>query len=489
MRKGREIIGKSVVSYDTGERFSSIQDLIFDQNDNRLLGFLVEEAGWFKDARILPLKEVQAIGLDAVVVATKDAVVESHQYDVALNILKQNNILKGTRIMTTDGRDLGTLIDLYFDERTGIVEGYEASGGLFADVYSGRSFVPAPQTLKIGKDVAFVPSQTAELMEEQVGGLKAAMQTASAKVQETAQVTGEQLQEFSQVAREKAQETAQVTGDKLQDAKRAATVSATNAVISPEEQKTFVVGKVATQSVSSPEGNLIVVAGQVITRIMAQSAHHLGVLDALYRSAGGNISDRLTERFERRVAPLAVEQALGRRVRTLVRANEGSIIAAPGQIVTEQIVERAKQHHREQPLLDAVGLSTSDAIRDQGSFLTRETGERFRTATQDTGSQIQSGAQSLWLQVKETANDLQERSTQAIEEKRIKGALGRPVNRVILDRQDGVILNTGELITHEAIEQARQSDVLDLLLNSVYTETPKLSLGDLRAPVPGQAAL
>jgi uncharacterized protein YrrD len=83
------------------------------------------------------------------------------------------------------------VVDLYFDEHTGNIEGYEVSGGLFADAYSGRSFVPALQTLKIGRDVAFVPTQTAQLMEEQVGGFKAAMQTVGGKFQETAQGAGE----------------------------------------------------------------------------------------------------------------------------------------------------------------------------------------------------------------------------------------------------------------------------------------------------------
>jgi uncharacterized protein YrrD len=489
MRKGRDIIGKPVVSYDTGEKFDRIQDLIFDQTNNRLIGFLLQESGWFRDARVLLLGEVQAVGADAVIVSTKDAVVEARQIQVVADILKRNNILKGTRIMTTDGRDLGTLIDLYFDERTGAIEGYEASGGLFADVYSGRSFVPAPQTLKVGMDVAFVPSQTADLMEEQVGGIKAALQTASEKVQETAQVTGDKLQEVSRVASERAKEAAQVAGDKLQEAKRGATASVTNAIVDPAEQKAFVIGKIASQDVSIPGGGHVVLEGQVISELMAQSAEYFGVLDELYRSVGGKVTEKLTERLENSVAGLAVEQALGRRVQVLIRTSAGSIIAAPGQIVTEPVLERAKLHHREQDLLNAVGLSTTSAVREQGVGVAGKAGDRLKLASEETGTQLQSSAKSLWAQVQEKASEFQDRSAQLLEEKRIKGALGRPVNRVILDRHDGVILNVGELITHEAIELARESDVLDLLLNSVYTETPKLSLDDLRAPRHSQAAL
>ncbi|MEI6330276.1 MAG: hypothetical protein WCP16_13650 [Pseudanabaena sp. ELA645] len=68
-------------------------------------------------------------------------------------------------------------------------------------------------------------------------------------------------------------------------------------------------------------------------------------------------------------------------------------------------------------------------------------------------------------------------------------SLCRPVTRVILDRHDEVILNVGELITHQAIAISREADVLEVLLDSVYTETPNLSLSDLRAPEAGKAAL
>ncbi|MEA5534646.1 PRC-barrel domain-containing protein [Crocosphaera sp. XPORK-15E] len=415
----------------------------------------------------LLLKDVQAIGTDAVITASKDAIAKATEIPKILNILDHNNILKGTRILTIDGRDLGVMIDLYFDERTGEVEGYEVSGGLFADAYSGRSFVPAIQTLKIGRDVVFVPIQTAQLMEEQVGGMRAAMQTVSDKVQETAQVTG----------------------DKIQDFGRSATTSIANSIIDPEEQKAFVVGRTAEHEVLAPDGQSFVLRGQTVTEAIANSAVYLGILEQLYRATGGRFSDKLGQQVGNAVAGLTVDQTQGRRVQQVVSTDGGSIIAAPGQIVTARVIERAKTYHQEQALLQAVGLSTGEAARDSTSNVMTRAGYQIKSTTRHTGEQIQAGAKGLWTQVKETASEIQARGTQAIEEQRIKGSLGRAVNRVILDQRDQVILNVGELITHQAIAAARQSQVLDLLLNSVYNEKPKLSLEDLRAPQAGRAAL
>jgi len=157
MQKGTDTISLPVIAFDTGEKFDQIRDVIFGQHENRVLGFLVDERGWFSEAKVVPFQNVQAIGPDGVIVPSKESVVIADTEPAIKGVLEHKNVLKGTKIMTTDGCDLGTMVDLYFDEHTGAVEGYEASGGLFADAATGRSFVPAPQTLKIGQDVAFVP--------------------------------------------------------------------------------------------------------------------------------------------------------------------------------------------------------------------------------------------------------------------------------------------------------------------------------------------
>ncbi len=473
MRKGKDIVGKPVIAYDSGEKVETVVDLIFDQSDNRLLGFLIDESGWFNNAQVLPLSQVQAIGVDAVIISSKNVIAASSKYPVIHKILENNNVLNGTRIMTTDGQDLGTLVDFYFDEHTGAVEGYEASGGLFADTYSGRSFVPAPQTLKIGEDVAFVPAKTAGLMEEQVGGLKAAMQNANEKFQET-----------TQVASEKMQETAQITGDKLQAARRVANSKMTNAIVDRDAQKAFMVDKVAQKTVNDPNGHHLIVAGEVINLDVSNTAEQLGILDELYRSAGGNLTEPLSERLENVTAGWTVEQAQGRRSQQTIYTPEGYIIAAQGQIVTTQVIDRAKTNHQESALLEAVGLSLTKAAQSQAGNLATTTGSQLKSTT----AVAQAGVANLWDKVKETTSDLQGRSAEAIAQQRIKGALGRPTTRVILNRNDEVILNVGELITHKAIDSARSADILDLLLDSVHTDKPLLSLEERRAPETGKSA-
>ncbi|MGB7415174.1 MAG: PRC-barrel domain-containing protein [Thermosynechococcaceae cyanobacterium] len=645
MRKGSDIIGRPVFTYDTGKRLDSrIEDLIFDQNSNQLLGFLVDEKGWFRDAQVLPLENIHAIGPDAVIVSSSTAILNAKESTPMQTVLKHALVLKGSRIMTTDGRSLGTMVDLYFDEQTGAIEGYEASGGLFADAYSGRSFIPAPRTLNIGQDAAFVPPETAEMMAEQVGGIKAAVQTANQKIQDAAQATGAQMQVASanaqanlQAAGEKASETwgqaqrnadtsianavvspeqqrlfvvgrvaettvslpdgqplvlqgetvtpkqaevaagqnllaqlyratggniqqrasekmqaaVEQTGQQFKDAtdqsreqlqalQRQTATGVTNAVVSPEEQRQFIVGKTAQETVTAPTGQPLITEGMIVTEAVVEAAARIDCLDLLYAATGGSVRQRaveqtraraeqtgqqiqatanqskqrlqaagqqakdavstqaqaLSERTQRAVSGQAVEEAKGRRVQAMVRTSDGFIVAAPGQIVTERVIAQAKEQRQEHELLKAVGLTPQEAAQAQAGSVLTSTGDRLQSTAQSTGEQfrhgseqLQVGAQNLWEEVKDAAENLRDRSTQAIEAKRIKRALGRPVTRVILDRQDNVILNTGDLITNHAIDRARQANILDLLLDSVYAGDPQISRDDLRADKAGEESL
>ncbi|MEH2466449.1 PRC-barrel domain-containing protein [Nostoc sp.] len=554
MRKGSDVIDKVVVTSDKGQKIQRIIDLIFDHKRNQLLGFLVEEKGLFRDAKVIPLQEVQAIGSDAIIVKSKESVVKAHRVPAIKEILHQNIVLRGTRILTTEGLYLGGLVDLFFDEHSGLVEGYEVSGGVFADAYSGRSFVPAPEALTIGDDVAFVPPETAQMMEEQVGGIRGAVQATEDRLQESAQTANRRLQSASQNAGEQLQSSVEnvnrrlqsasqnageqlqnsvenvnrrlqsasqnageqlqaatdATSSKLQDLNRDAAASLTNNLVDPAEQKVYVIGKHVERDVLTPDGSVLLLQGQSVTLVDAEAAERLGILDELYRATGGsltaNISRNLqaaTESTSNRIgsatmssaanlrhsvnglAAQVIQQVRGRRVLQTVRAEDGLIIAASGQIVTESVLARAQTYGKQAELLNAAGLAVATAVRSTTSDTWLETKVQLRQGA----SVAQENLNTFWQALKQKVEMLQRRSTRAMRKQRIELALGRPVTRVILDPEDNVILNVGELITHCAVRQAEEGGVLNILLSSVYIKQPEISDQELRAQEHGMAAL
>jgi len=487
MRKGYDLLGKMIVSYETGEKIDRVKDIVFDPNTNQLLALVVREGNWFSPTRVVLFQDVRAIGINAVIITSSAAIIPANQVAEVQHVLAQPNILKGTQLLTTDGHDLGRIVDLYVDEETGIIEGYEVSGSSFANTPSGHSFIPAPQTLKVGRQVAFVPPDVLDLMQEQ----------------------GNLDPRFSQATFPQAHSALPNTAASTIDAPLDSTIA--DVTIEPATRKGFVIGKSAQWMVTAPDGTVLTMAGQEVTPEIADLAEQQGALHELYRATGGDGTDAVSEqttalnsattpmptatfsasteaaRLNDGIENYGVEATLGRRARQMVRSSEGTIVVAPGQIVTERVMEQARRYHTEQSLRAAVGLPTQEEVRTNQQFETtvNQVGERLRRGAH----RAEIEARSLWQQLKLATDDWKERNRQATEAQKIKAALGRPVMRVILDRQDNVILNVGELVTHEAIEAARRSGVLDILLDSIATQALPLSSVNTRAPRTGKASL
>jgi uncharacterized protein YrrD len=330
MYKGKHIIGKSIITRDSGEIIDRVEDVLFDSQNNKILGFLVDEGGMLKSARVLPYENILIIGADGITIHDRSAIVDAKSVKEIQEFIPSNNILLGTKVMTEDGKNLGKITDVYFDEIMGTVEGYEVSGGMFADAMSGTSFLPSPKTINIGRDVAFVPSDVITLMDMQKeeGGIRKLMRETTDKVRSS------------------------------------------------------------TQSVQS-----------------SVSSGYYNARDTMQEKATNmrnDISARMPEKKE---------------VNTKI--NNG-----------------------------------------MDSF--------------------ESGVSTAWTRIKEKATHMREKLYSEREEQQIKSALGRPVTRVILDKQDNVILKTGDIVTHDAIEKARHAQVLDVLVTSVYKDQPGFSSDELK---------
>ena len=166
MLKGNDILGKPVIAYGQYQQLAAVEDYIFDHNTNQLLAFVIDKPGWRRAARIVPWSGIQSLTADAVIVWSRNMIVIAEQLYRVKQVLLRDNLTKGMPIITHDGRHLGIMTDVYLNEHTGTVLGYEVKGGLYADETYDCGFVPAPQTLRIHKNAAYVPSQTARRMEE-----------------------------------------------------------------------------------------------------------------------------------------------------------------------------------------------------------------------------------------------------------------------------------------------------------------------------------
>ncbi|HEX8237838.1 MAG TPA: PRC-barrel domain-containing protein [Abditibacteriaceae bacterium] len=565
MRKGKSIIGLKVLSQSDGADLGNVKDLIFDHETDELLALLISDKELFGliDAQIVPWSQVRNIGPDAIVVPSAESKIRAHDDARVSDIMDRQTALSGTRIFSTEGQNLGTLADMYVDEETGRVIGYEISTGFISDTMSGKRYLPAHGDLAIGEDVALVPPEAAAELEAQAqnepGGLKATASSVGEKVSgvystakdkvtdvygNIATASVEKQKEF--VVGKTASRDVVIPADKATMAapssfgnvsSNAASTHVSDATMSPTladpttppsstlassselapstgvsttsglpatsglstsssmgTSSMGIPGEMATSSApvepvahdisstgDSVNGEVLVRNGEVITREHADRAEAAGVLGQLVLAAGGGVASGAISSGSTTASGHAAglqdraeEAAIGRPAGREVVAPNGTTIVAPGMVITREILDQARLYGKEREVIAAAGIGAASA--------------GVGTVTEH--------AAGVWDTIKQKAAELTgaaqdkkaEYNTQA-EQNRINNALGRPVTRVILDQSDNVILNTGDLITHAAIEHARTAGALEILLDSVYTADPEITPEMLRAREPGQDAL
>ena len=172
---------------------------------------------------------------------------------------------------------------------------------------------------------------------------------------------------------------------------------------------------------------------------------------------------------------------VGKRSGSDVADTDGSIIVANGQLISQQHVSRAES---------AGELASLRAAADAWTAAERE---RVISGTIES---VTDAAGSAWDRFMGKISELTDETGKRVSEQQTKArlaaindAVGRPVTKVILDRSDEVVLNLGDIITHEAIQRAYDAGILDTLLESVYKGEVAFDRDEMKAATEGTSTV
>ena len=165
MYKGSDFIGKTIVSHDTGQREGSIKRLLLNPEHNSVVGFVVQSRT--KATEILPIERVKAVGARVVLISQAADTTRPDSLSNGTSIGDDEFFAKQIEILTDDGRDLGTIVDVYIDTESGKIVGYATKNSDYKAQWGSELYVPMMQEIKVGKEILFVPATTVEHMREQ----------------------------------------------------------------------------------------------------------------------------------------------------------------------------------------------------------------------------------------------------------------------------------------------------------------------------------
>lgn len=157
-----ELVGKSILTADSGEKLGTVADLLLE---NAHVVGIVLGGGWFGGEKILPFTDVQAVGRDAVVARSQGGVVDARQWHEQKRQAARASHLRDKLVVTTGGRQIGAVRDVFVDERTGTIEGYDIAWRAFAGLMSRHTTLPQSDDIKLGPDALIVSEEAAAGLE------------------------------------------------------------------------------------------------------------------------------------------------------------------------------------------------------------------------------------------------------------------------------------------------------------------------------------
>jgi uncharacterized protein YrrD len=151
VQKGKSVTGRDVLSLATGARIHSVKEILIDRDNEKVVALLVDEGGLLGTSTVVPFGAITSFGRDAVIINEETSVVAASSDPQVKVILEDNHKLLGKTVFTEDGQKVGSIGDLYFDDQSGRITGFEITGGLLGDIARGTSFLGADEVRLAGQ--------------------------------------------------------------------------------------------------------------------------------------------------------------------------------------------------------------------------------------------------------------------------------------------------------------------------------------------------
>lgn len=212
--KANNVIGLKVVTLETGKEVTKIEDVVYDPRDNMVKALVIDEGGWFSDAKVILFEDIKSIGEDAVIIESEERVRTASEVSSRVaNIAREEQNLTKTKIITEEGDELGSVSDIIFDSKTGKVEEFEVSQGA-QNLASGKKTIRVNNIITVGEDATIVSGVSKQVVEQQAqqqgiqGAIKKATEAVKEKVPQYMEQAREKTEELTGKAKEKVQEGA-----------------------------------------------------------------------------------------------------------------------------------------------------------------------------------------------------------------------------------------------------------------------------------------
>jgi uncharacterized protein YrrD len=177
MRKSKQFKSLSVISLDEGREIGRIRNLVINPQTSEVAAIVVQRGGLFGEQKVIPYSRVVSVGDNALTVQKMASAERITSLPQILSLVKEDIRLKGVRVISESGSELGHVEEFYVDTATGKITAFEVSGTPGEGLLKGRAMLPAGEARTIGKEILIVRDGAEESLTRSEGKLAGSMKS------------------------------------------------------------------------------------------------------------------------------------------------------------------------------------------------------------------------------------------------------------------------------------------------------------------------
>ncbi|MCX7842896.1 MAG: PRC-barrel domain-containing protein [Clostridia bacterium] len=154
MKRTHEIIGLPIISISDGMEVGKVKSIIVNADKGAIDYIVVESSIQILNARVIQTENILGIGEYALTIESEASITEISKIPAAIDLLQKNIQVKGTKVLTRKGRLIGEVGDFYVDEDNRCkITGLE----FIADITQKRvRIIPRDSVITFGKNLLVV---------------------------------------------------------------------------------------------------------------------------------------------------------------------------------------------------------------------------------------------------------------------------------------------------------------------------------------------
>ncbi|MDI6705316.1 MAG: PRC-barrel domain-containing protein [Bacillota bacterium] len=165
-----EIVGMKVLD-SKGGFAGEVETVVYSRNRRRIVGLLLKRGKLARSMGAVLYRDIVSIG-DSVIIVAQNAVMNPGSSAEIERTMQEDSDIIGHRVFTSEGKEIGMVKDVVFNENGGSVEGYILAGDFIDDLLNGRKMFKLTDNAVIGEGSIILNGERSDFSTLSNSGLK-----------------------------------------------------------------------------------------------------------------------------------------------------------------------------------------------------------------------------------------------------------------------------------------------------------------------------